>query len=100
MPARTAILIVNGFDRVGLWGTKFDAADALRYQWIDLCLREVARRSEGSDYEVFVWDNSQLRELRDAIRRHGARLLPSDEDLGGPPHAGNIVQRFVLRHEK
>ena len=81
MPGKTAILVVNGFDRIGLWGTHFDEGDALRYPWIELCLREVARRSSGSDYEVFVWDNSHVPELRAIARQHTARLYPTDEEL-------------------
>jgi len=78
---KTAILVVNGFDRIGLWRTHFDEGDALRYPWIELCLREVARRSHGSDYEVLVWDNSQMPQLRAAARRYGARLYPTDDEL-------------------
>jgi hypothetical protein len=81
MDGRTAILVVNGFDRKGILGTHFAAADALRYPWIDVCLREVKRRSLGSDYEVLVWDNSQMPELRAIARGHGASLYPSDDEL-------------------
>lgn len=82
MAGRTAILIVNGFDRVGIWGTSFDQDDAVRYPWIDVCLREVERRSRASDYQVLVWDNSQIDSQREAIVRSGARLYPGDEELG------------------
>jgi hypothetical protein len=81
VPARTAILIVNGFDRLGLWGEPLAEAEALRFPWIELCLREVARRSAGSDYEVFVWDNAHVPALRDIVSRTGARLYPSDGEL-------------------
>jgi hypothetical protein len=96
VPGRTAILIVNGFDRVGLWGTTFDAADALSYPWIDICLREIQRRSKGSEYQVLVWDNTQMPALREIVRSHGARLLPHDEDIaeGGP------AARLVLLHAR
>ncbi len=60
MAGRTAILIVSGYDRIGIWGRDFDPEEAVRYPWIELCLREVRRRSAGSDYEVLVWDNMQL----------------------------------------
>jgi hypothetical protein len=81
-----SILIVNGYDRLRRWHQlhdfgDFDEEEARRYPWIDLCLREVTRRSQGDDYEVLVWDNTQFDEHRELIRRHGARLLPSDEDL-------------------
>jgi hypothetical protein len=101
MPGRTAILVVNGFDRIGLFGSTFDAADAVRYPWIDLCLREVARRSVGSEYDVFVWDNSQMPALRAAITRWGARMFPSDEVVAGAridPATTELVNRLVLQH--
>lgn len=91
MPDRTAILIVNGFDRIGLWGTTFELEDALRYPWIEVCLREVKRRSQGTDYAVFVWDNSQMPALRASARRSGAHVLPSDESLTGGDLAGSPV---------
>jgi hypothetical protein len=97
VPGRTAILVVNGFDRMGLWGTTFDSADALRYPWIELCLREVARRSESADYEVFVWDNAQIPELRESIRRHRARLYPSDAEIAA---AEAPVASLAMLHAK
>jgi SAM-dependent methyltransferase len=57
---RIAILIVDGYSPV----TPETTADAIRYPWIDLCLREVTRRSVGSDYEVHIWDNAGLSEHR------------------------------------
>jgi hypothetical protein len=62
---RTAILIVNGYQRRML-----GAQDAIRYPWIELCLREVRRRSRTADYEVLVLDNSQLEEHRAAMNAH------------------------------
>jgi hypothetical protein len=97
MHGRTAILVVNGFDRIGIWGTRFDSADALHYPWIDVCLREVKRRSHGSDYEVLVWDNTQMPELRAMVREHGARLYPSDVELGG---GTEVVRPLVLNHSR
>lgn len=69
MPARTAILIVNGFDRHDHWGA-FNAEEALRYPWIDVSLRQVERHSRGADYEVHVYDNARLKSHRAAMRRH------------------------------
>jgi hypothetical protein len=91
MPGRTAILVVNGFDRLALWQAPFDEDDAKRYPWIELCLREVTRRSNGSDYEVLVWDNSQLPEQRAIARRHGARLYPTDEQLSSDARPGLVL---------
>ena len=103
MPGRTAILIVNGYDRIGLWGTHFAEGDALRYPWIEVCLREVERWSRGSDYEVLVWDNTQMPELRAIVRRYGGRLYPSDEELKkheAPEAGGDVVRRLVLSHSQ
>jgi hypothetical protein len=96
---RTAILIVNGFDRIGLWGTNFEERDALTYPWIELCLREVRRRSVGSEYDVFVWDNSQMPALRAVIRSHGARLYPSEEQIAAAGGGkGSLANSLVLIH--
>jgi len=101
VPGRTAILIVNGFDRIGLWGTHFDPSDALRYPWLEVCLREVKRRSPDTDHEVLVWDNTQMPEMRAIARRHGARLYPSDDELNDSQNgaaAGEVVPSLVLNH--
>jgi hypothetical protein len=52
-------------------------ADALEYPWIDLCLRQIARLSEGWDYEVFLYDNSHLKAHRRlASEFEHVRVLP------------------------
>ena len=38
--------------------------DAIRFPWIEVCMREVLRRSEHADYEIHVWDNAGIREHR------------------------------------
>jgi hypothetical protein len=65
-PPRTAILVVNGFDRRGRWGD-FNAEEAREYPWIELCLRQIRRHSRGSSYEVLVWDNTWMPEHRAII---------------------------------
>ncbi|TMC32368.1 MAG: hypothetical protein E6J28_14755 [Chloroflexi bacterium] len=101
MPASTAILIVNGFDRRGLWGTHFDESDARRYPWLEICLREVARRSEGSDYGLLVWDNTQLPEMRALAKSSGARLHPSDDDLvATAKDQDGLAAELVLGHNR
>jgi hypothetical protein len=101
VPGRTAILVVNGFDRIGLWGTHFDEDNALRYPWIEVCLRELERRSHGGDHEVLVWDNTQMPELRAIVRHHGARLYPSDQELEERAEAGGaLVLPLVLSHSQ
>jgi hypothetical protein len=66
---RVAILIVNGFRRRGRWA-QYNLEQALQYPWIDMCLRQVERHSQGWDYEVFVFDNSHLTEHRSLISNH------------------------------
>src|SRR5689334_16920589 len=66
---RTAILIVNGFDRRGRWG-EYNEAEARDYPWIDLCLRQIERHSGTSSYEILVWDNSFIPEQRRLLRQH------------------------------
>lgn len=73
---RVAILIVNGYARRGRWARQ-NRSQALRYPWIDVCLRQIERCSQGWDYEVFVFDNSHLRQHRRIMRRHQhVRVLP------------------------
>jgi hypothetical protein len=78
-PPRTAILVVNGFDRRGRWGD-FNADEAREYPWIDLCLQQIERHSRGTSYEVLVWDNTWLPEHREMIERHPRvrRFEPSE----------------------
>lgn len=59
-PGRTAILIVNGFDRHSK--SPFAVEEARRFPWIRLCLRQLERYTPGSAYDVLVWDNSFLPE--------------------------------------
>jgi hypothetical protein len=60
---RIAILVVDGYSPV----TPETTADAIHFPWIDLCLREVTRRSVGSDHEVHIWDNAGLSEHRNVM---------------------------------
>jgi hypothetical protein len=78
-PPRTAILVVNGFDRRGRWGD-FNADEAREFPWIDLCLKQIERHSRGSSYEVLVWDNTWLPEHRELIEKNPKvrRFEPSE----------------------
>ena len=62
---RTAILIVNGFDRRA--SSDFDVEEARRFPWIRLCLEQLERHAAASPYDVFVWDNSFLPEHREIL---------------------------------
>jgi hypothetical protein len=66
---RVAILVVNGFRRRGRWA-QYNLEQALQYPWIELCLSQVERHSQGWDYEVFVFDNSHLSRHRSLMRGH------------------------------
>jgi SAM-dependent methyltransferase len=86
--SRVAVLVVNGFSP----RTPEAAADAIRYPWIGLCLRELTRRSAGADYSVHVWDNSGLpehRHIMEATER--VTVWPTGDDGSDPiPHAAAL----------
>jgi hypothetical protein len=91
---RVAILTVNGFARRGRWAQQ-NLAQALRYPWIDLCLRQVQRCSREWDYEVFVLDNSHLRAHRQIMRRYPhVRVAPGEWVAA----LGRAANRLPLRH--
>lgn len=62
---RTAILIVNGFDRRS--SSDFDVEEARRFPWIRLCLQQLERHATTSSHDVFVWDNSFLPEHHEIL---------------------------------
>ncbi len=77
LQGKTAILIVNGFDRWGVWG-KFNQQEAISYPWIDICLRQVKRHSQFSNYEIYVYDNSRLKEHLKIINYYpNVRVFPA-----------------------
>ena len=95
VPGRTAILMVNGFHR-----RNSSAAEAIRYPWIALALREVARRSSEADYQVLVWDNANLaqhRRILDADRR--VQVWHADPPGRDVPHP-NALDQLVARTGK
>jgi hypothetical protein len=74
---RVAILIVNGFRRRGQ-GAQNNLHQAVKYPWIDLCLSQVERNSQGWDYQVTVFDNSYLESHRSLVRKYErVNLLPA-----------------------
>nr|BAP91649.1 glycosyl transferase family 2 [Phormidium sp. KS] len=86
---KTGILIVNGFDRWGIWG-KFNQQEAVSYPWIDVCLRQVERHSKHSNYEIYLYDNSRLEELYKIIKSYpNIRTFPS-----------RVLLNFLGRFEK
>lgn len=93
---RTAVLVVNGFDRHGRWG-RFDQDEARDHPWIDLCLRRIERHSRGSSYEVLVFDSSWLPEHRKIIEADPKvrRFQPRQE--GRAVRHGPALDRLVKR---
>jgi hypothetical protein len=74
---RVAILVVNGFDKGGKWG-QYSQNEALDYPWIDLCLRQIDRYSDGWNYELLIFDNTHLEQHRNIMQRYRqAHVLPS-----------------------
>lgn len=79
--SRVAVLVVNGF-----WPRTPEAtADAIRYPWIGLCLRELTRRSAGVDYSVHVWDNTGLPEHRRLMEATDRVTVSPEPDDGSDP---------------
>lgn len=98
--ARTAILVVNGFDRYSRWG-EYDERDADAHAWIDLCLRQVARHSAGSDYEVRVYDNSRLPSHRAIMRGYSrVKVFPLLSRIGLLTRTDRLLPRLARRYEK
>jgi len=91
---RVAILVVNGFRRRGRWG-EHNLAQALKYPWIELCLRQIERHSDGWDYEVFVYDNSHLPSHRAAMDGYArVRVRPARWVAA----LGAVANRLRLAH--
>jgi hypothetical protein len=98
---RVAILIVNGFRRSGRWG-RYNLDQALKYPWIDMCLRQIERHSAGWDYEVLVFDNSHLRLHRELMRKHDRVTVRPHSSLAAlarladrlpVPHSDRLMER-------
>lgn len=95
-PPRTAILIVNGFDRRGRFG-EYNAEEARQFPWIRLCMRQIRRHSQGSSYEVLVWDNSFIHRQRKFLRNHPrVRLFRAKDPEQNLPH-GTSLERLVRK---
>lgn len=95
-PPRTAILVVNGFDRTGRWGD-FNTEEAREFPWIDLCLRQIERHSRGSSYEVLVWDNSWMPEHKEIIERFPRTRRFEPRRIGAGVRHGPALDRLLLR---
>lgn len=93
---RTAILIVNGFDRRGRWG-EYNEAEAREFPWIDLCLRQIDRYSADSSYEILAWDNSFIPEQRRLMRAHPKVRMFGQRQPGAHIGHGPALDRLLLK---
>ena len=92
MSGRIAVLVVNGFSP----RTPDATADAIRYPWIELCLRELTRRSAGADYAVHVWDNTGLLEHRQIMETTDrVEVWPTADDVSSPISHAAALDRLV-----
>ena len=93
---RTAILVVDGFDRRGRWGA-FNEEEARDFPWVDLCLRQIERHSRSSDYEVLVWDNTWMPEHKELVERHAKVRRFEPRDPGRDVRHGQSLDRLVKK---
>ncbi len=93
---RTAILVVNGFDRRGRWGA-FNEEEAREYPWVDLCLQQIERHSRGANYEVLVWDNTWMPEHEELINRYPRVRRFHPREVGQDVRHGPSLDRLVSR---
>jgi hypothetical protein len=93
--SQVAILIVNGFDRGNQWGT-FDTAEADRFPWIAICLRQIERHTATLDYSVEIWDNSRLGSHAAAMAGH--QCVSVHRDHGLPRGAAQRLRGGLSRH--
>ena len=89
-PPKVAILVVNGFDRMGRWGD-FNTHEARSYPWVDLCLKQIERHTREMSYLVYVWDNSALPEHRGLLEgRPNVTVLRSEDPDVNLPHGAAL----------
>jgi len=93
---RTAILVVNGFDRRGRWG-EFNEEEARAYPWIDLCLRQIERHSSSASYEILVWDNTWMPDHRELLDAHPRVKRFQPRDVGRELRHGQSLDRLVKK---
>jgi hypothetical protein len=95
-PPRTAILVVNGFDRRGRWG-QFNEEEAKAFPWIDLCISQIQRHSQSASYEILVWDNSWVPEHRALIEAKPGVKRFQPRDVGRDLRHGQSLDRLVKK---
>jgi hypothetical protein len=91
--ARTAILIVNGFDRHS--ANAFDVEEVRRFPWIRLCLRQLERHTDESAYDVLVWDNSFLPEHLEILEGSPKVSVFSERETQKDVRHGRALDRLL-----
>lgn len=94
-PRRTAILVVNGFDRHS--ASAFDVEEARRFPWIGLCLRQLERYTDESSYDVLVWDNSFLPEHLEILGASPRVTVFSEEKERKDVRHGRALDRLLRK---
>jgi hypothetical protein len=95
VPGRTAILIVNGFDRHS--ANAFDVEEARRFPWIRLCLEQLERHTPDSSYDILVWDNSFLPEHREILDANDRVTVFSKEAQGKDVRHGRALDLLLQK---
>jgi hypothetical protein len=90
---RTAILVVNGFDRHSQAG--FDEEEARRFPWIRLCLKQLERYSGESEYQILVWDNSFLPEHLEILEATPRVSVFSESEKRKDVRHGRALDRLL-----
>jgi hypothetical protein len=92
-PGRTAILIVNGFDRHSQ--NEFDEEEARQFPWIRLCLEQLKRHTPEADYDVLVWDNSFLPEHLEILEASPRVSVFSEAEKRKDVRHGRALDRLL-----
>jgi hypothetical protein len=95
VPGRTAILIVNGFDRHSV--SAFDLEEARRFPWIKICLEQLERHTGDSSYDVLVWDNSFLPEHLEILEGNPLVSVFSERDKRKDVRHGRALDRLLRK---
>jgi hypothetical protein len=94
-PPRTAILLVNGFDRHSK--NPFEAEEAARFPWIRLCLQQLERFTPQSEYQVLVWDNSFLPEHMEILEASPRVSVFSESEKQKDVRHGRALDRLMRK---
>jgi hypothetical protein len=89
---RTAILVVNGFDRHSV--SAFDVEEAKRFPWVRLFLQQLERHTPEDAYDLLVWDNSRLPDQL-ALLEASPRATVFSESQGKDVRHGRALDRLL-----